>query len=447
MLEKILSGVSKNKKLISDAFDYLWANPEVGYKEWKADAYLKEKYKKLGYELTEAGNIPGFTALIDTGRPGPTVVVFGEMDALFCSAHPMADPDTGAAHACGHCAQSASLLGIAAALKEPGALDDMSGRILLAAVPAEELIDTEFRKDLAEKGIIKYFGGKQEFIYRGLLDKADMAIMIHSSAGIGKDAGKITKGSNGFMLKNVVFHGVAAHAGGAPHKGKNAFYAANNAISAINALRETFRDDDHIRVHGIITSGGDSVNAIPDRVSLEYYVRGATKDAIVDANRKINRALAGAAVSMGCTVTIEDRQGYLPRVYDPEMMLVAKEAMELTLGETHYMPENWGAGCSDFGDITALMPGVHPFIGGSHGAAHGKDFGFEEPADVCENSSKAQLAMLWLLLKDGAARAKHITENFKPSFESKEDYLKFLDDNTEIKEAVTYNDDGSALVK
>ena len=78
-MTKSISYVEKHRQLILDAVDYIWKHPETGYREWKTHAYLKDAFLKLGYELTEAGNIPGFTALLDTGRPGPTVAVFGEL--------------------------------------------------------------------------------------------------------------------------------------------------------------------------------------------------------------------------------------------------------------------------------------------------------------------------------------------------------------------------------
>ena len=119
-MDKFIKAVEKNGALAKEALDYLWKNPETGYKEWKAHAYLTEKFRALGYELVEAGNIPGFYTDLDTGRPGPTVLVMGELDALICESHPDADPETGAVHSCGHCCQAAGLLGVAAALKEPG---------------------------------------------------------------------------------------------------------------------------------------------------------------------------------------------------------------------------------------------------------------------------------------------------------------------------------------
>lgn len=447
MLDKLLEGVSKSREMMEQAYKAIWKNPETGYREWKTSNYLKTAYEALGYEVTAAGDIPGFTAVADTGRPGPTVAVFGEMDALLCPTHPDADPETGAVHACGHCAQSAALLGLASALKEPGALDGMCGRVMLVAVPAEELIEMEYRQKLYDDGIIHFFGGKQEFIYRGLLDGADAAIMIHNATAWPQGTGRVNLGSNGCMVKSVVFHGKAAHAGGSPHRGINALYAASQALSAINALRETFRDEDHIRVHGIITQGGDVVNAIPDRVAVELYVRGANGDAIAAVNAKVNRAIAGAAAGMGCTVTINDRHGYFPRIHDRGMMEVAKEAMEMTLEKTIYIPEGWTYGCSDFGDITSLIPGVHPHIGGARGTVHGNDFYIDDPAGVCEDSARAQAAMLWLLLGGDAQRAKRIIADFKPAFETKADYLRYTEAATVRKEAVTYLEDGSILIR
>ena len=166
-MEKLSNAVEKHKKLILEAERFIWKHPETGYREVVTSKYLEEKFEELGYVLTKAGDIPGFYTVIDTGRPGPEILVFGEMDSIICPTHPECNPETGAAHSCAHHAQCAALIGIAAALKEPGILDEFCGRIKLCAVPAEELLEIEFRAELKEKGIIKYFGGKSEFMHRG----------------------------------------------------------------------------------------------------------------------------------------------------------------------------------------------------------------------------------------------------------------------------------------
>jgi metal-dependent amidase/aminoacylase/carboxypeptidase family protein len=158
-----------------------------------------------------AEGITGFYTVLDTGREGPEVMMLGELDSIICPAHPDANPVTGAVHSCGHNAQCATLLGIAAALKVPGILDKFCGRIRLCAAPAEELLEIEYRSELKKQGKIKYFGGKSEFLSRGYFDGVDIAFMVHT-------AGKpyINKVAIGCIAKNIIYKGVAAHAGGAP---------------------------------------------------------------------------------------------------------------------------------------------------------------------------------------------------------------------------------------
>ena len=170
--QQLVQNVEKHRQMILDAERWLWAHPQTGYTEWEAHNYLVEKYEALGYSLTLAGNIPGFYTEVDTGRPGPKLAIFGELDALDIANHP--ESVNGMAHCCGHNGQSAALLGIAAALKEPGALDGLCGTIRLVAVPAEEMIQLAFREDLRKKGVIQYMGGKVEFMARGMLDGVDI---------------------------------------------------------------------------------------------------------------------------------------------------------------------------------------------------------------------------------------------------------------------------------
>ncbi len=274
---------------------------------------MAEKFTDLGYELVMADGITGFYTIVDTGRPGPTVLILGELDSIICPSHPKADPQTGAVHSCGHNAQCAALLGVAAALKEPNVLNDLSGKIKLCAVPAEELLEIEYRNELIKKGIIKYYGGKPEFLRRGYFDDVDMAFMIHTNT----DKDYLTlPASVGCIAKKITYKGVVAHAGTSPWNGKNAMYAATCGINACNALRETFMESDIIRFHPIITNGGDMVNAIPEKATIESYVRGLTFDAIKSANKRINQALCGAALSLDNNIEIIDKPGYAPLVND-----------------------------------------------------------------------------------------------------------------------------------
>lgn len=438
-MEKWFAMIEKHRQKMQDVLDFMWKNPETGYREWKANAYLKEAYEKLGYQPVMAGDIPGFYMDLDTGRPGPKILILGELDSLICLEHPDADPETGAVHACGHCAQSAALLGLAAALKEPGALDGLSGSIRLCVVPAEELIETGFREELRKKGIIHYFGGKVEFLYRGYFDGCDLAFMIHTSSGK-PGTFVVHRGSNGCMVKNITYHGKAAHAGGAPHLGVNALYAANLGLSAINALRETFRDDDHIRVHPILTAGGVAVNAIPDTVKLESYVRGASMEAIAEANVRVNRALAGSAAAMGANVTLCDRPGYAPLINDETLNELMTDAMRTVVpAENVEVNDHWTTGCTDMGDLSAVMPAIHPHCSGASGVGHGADYRISDFESACMNSAKAQLALVRILLENEAKKAKLVVKNAHPRYESFEAYFKAMDEVTLDVEAVEYH--------
>ncbi|MBR3035646.1 MAG: amidohydrolase, partial [Firmicutes bacterium] len=175
--EQIVKNVEKYRQDILDAERWIWKHPETGYTEWQTNAYLLEKFKGYGYFPVEAGDIPGFYVDLDTGRPGPTLAIMGEMDALDIANHP--ESVDGMTHCCGHNCQCAEMVGIAAALKEPGALDGLCGRIRLLLVPAEEMIQLEFRKGLIDAGTIKYLGGKTEFMRRGYFDGVDLALMVH----------------------------------------------------------------------------------------------------------------------------------------------------------------------------------------------------------------------------------------------------------------------------
>lgn len=437
------NAVEKNRELISDALKYIWANPETGYKEVKTSKYMEEVFISLGYDIIKAEDIPGFYTILDTGREGPELLILGELDSLICSDHPDADKETGAVHCCGHAAQCAALVGIAAALKEPGALDGMSGRIRLCAVPAEELIEIEYRTELKRQGIIKYMGGKPEFLYRGYFDGVDLAFMVHTTSG---DRFMVNVGNVGCVAKKIIYKGVSAHAGGAPWQGVNALYAANLGLSAINSIRETFRENDIIRVHPIITKGGSAVNAIPDTVIAESYVRGKSFDAIRDANERVNRALVGAAVSLGANVEIVDIPGYAPLYNAPDMVAAAKEALKNATGDELYETHAYSSGSTDMGDLSCIMPVVHPYAPGAVGMAHGADYFIEKPERACVDSAKLQVELAYTLLSNEAERAKRIIAGYKPEFSSKEEYFEYIDAISSEGDRISYSD-GKAEVK
>ena len=441
-MQKLFDAVEQYRNLILEAERYVWQHPETGYREEKTSQYMKEVFTRLGYELECPENLTGFITRVETGRPGPELLILGELDAIICPNHPEADPRTGAVHSCGHNAQCAALVGIAAALKVPGVLDGFCGNIRLCAVPAEELLEIEYRSQLRAEGKIRYFGGKPEFLSRGLFDGVDLALMVHTSVGVPA----AEPGCVGCMAKQIVYKGVAAHAGGAPWDGRNALYAANCGLNAVNAIRESFQERDVIRVHPIITHGGDMVNAIPETVRLESYVRGATFDGIAKANKRVNQAFTGAALSIGTNIEIVDIPGYAPLTNDPEMLQVAKEAAELAMPELGFvMSQTLGSGSTDMGDLSCIMPVVHPYMPGAKGKGHGNDYYIEDPEKACVTCAKWQLAMASLLLGNGAERAKKIVAEYKPQFESKGAYLAYMDSLNASGDRIVYGEDGARV--
>ena len=434
--------VASQREVMFSAADYIWKHPETGYREWKTHAYLAEEFKKLGYELVEAGNIPGFYTDIDTGKPGPKLLIMGELDSLIVSTHPDCDPETGYVHACGHHCQVSALLGIAAALKQPGAMDNMSGSIRLMAVPAEELIEIGFREELRKQGVIKYFGGKVEFMHRGYMDGCDIALLVHTGGGDHPSIA-LTPGSNGCVTKNINFVGVSAHAGGSPHLGVNALYAASQAMNAANALRETFQEKDTIRFHPIITKGGGAVNAIPNDVRMESYVRGASLEAIKEANTKINRALAASAASMGANVVLKDRPGYTPLENEEQLYDLTCEIVKQCFGEDALVKRGRSTGCTDMGDVSAVMPTVQPYASGACGVGHGSDYRIADPESALVMSAQYQVLMAEALLSNNAELGKKIIQNAKLRFSSMEEFFHAIDGLFLDKEAVKQNEDGT----
>lgn len=441
MQRQILTLNESNRRAVLDTLDFMTKHPETGYKETQCAAYVAEQFRALGYAPKMAGDIPGFTVKIDTGRPGPCVLVLGELDAVKCATHPDADPTTHAVHACGHNAQSAALVGIAAGLKQAGALDALSGSILLCAVPAEEMIERDYRDTLMEKGTIQYYGGKPEFLRRGYFDGVDLAFMVHTGSHLYCNAGSV-----GIVAKKVIYKGKAAHAGGNPQDGINALYAANLGLSAINAIRETFTEDELVRVHPIITNGGAVVNGIPDVVEIESYVRAKTYDAMLRSNQKVNRALVGAALSIGANVEILDAPGYAPLQNDPNMIeLAAKAACVAYPGQMLEQKAKYGTGSTDMGDLSLLFPSVHPYAPGATGTGHGSDYQIADPEQACIQCAEWQLEMLRLLLTDGAQEAIRIKEAFTPAFASKEDYFAYLEEFYSKGDRIQYGEDGATV--
>ena len=294
--------IDKNSGKIIEIAEHILANPELGYKERATAEYVKEQLSSLGIPCRDGFALTGVKGRLKGGRSEANVCVIGELDAVLCNTHPTANKESGAAHACGHNAQLAAMIGVAIGLSKYAS--ELDGDVTFFAVPAEEFVEIGYRESLAKDGKIKYLGGKQELIRLGEFDDIDAAMMVHAQGNTPGNEVFVDGGSLGFVAKTVEFIGKAAHAGGAPHEGVNALNAAMAAMMCIHAQRETFRDEDRIRVHPIITNGGELVNVVPANVTMETYVRGASFEAINDAAAKVDRAIKGSAYAIGAEVEI-----------------------------------------------------------------------------------------------------------------------------------------------
>lgn len=431
--ERVIKAIDDNKELILKAGQAMYDNPEFGYKEFKGTEIVSNYFKnELGLDVEEGIAYTGCRARSNGSVEGPKVVILGELDAISCSDH-VDSNELGAVHACGHHIQIAGMLGAATGLVKSGILSELGGKVDFMATPAEEFVELGYRTELRADGKIKYFGGKQEMIYNGAFDDVDMAVMFHAL-----DLGdkKVLTGpvSNGFIGKTVKFIGKEAHAGSAPHEGINALNAAMLGINNVHAQRETFKDSDRVRFHPIITKGGDIVNSVPADVRMESYVRARTIEGMIDANKKVNRGLMAGAYAVGAEIEITEIPGYLPILKHDSMENILEDNLEYLGLKDDMIKGGDFTGSFDFGDVSHIMPTLHPMFGGISGALHTRDFKTVDSEVAILMPAKAlALTVVDLLFAQGK-KAKEVLDNFKPVM-TKEEYLTFMESNDKVIKA------------
>src|SRR5436309_902291 len=423
--ERVYAAIDRRAEEIVGLGERIRKQPELGFKEIKTARLVEETLAGLGLKPKVGRALTGVRAEAPArAGDGPTFALLGELDALVVAGHPEGDPTTGAAHACGHNAQVAALLGAAVGLLDAKALDALSGRLVFFAVPAEEYGDIEWRVAQARAGKLEFLGGKPELLRLGHFDDVDLAMMIHLTSRPEDGKTGVPVSNNGCLVKTIRYVGRASHAGGAPHMGINALYAAQVGLTAVNAIRETFRDEDTIRVHPIITHGGSQVNVIPGEVRIETYVRGKTVEAIQDANRKVDRALRAGALARGATLEVETLPGYMPMTRDATMARAFKENATALVGEEHYRQIGHRTGSTDMGDLSMVMPVLHPYVGGARGTGHGANYEIVDKPLAYLVPAKALAAMAVDLLWEGGAGAREVLAQARPPM-TRAQYLAF----------------------
>ena len=435
MKQAAIAAVEERKEDIIGVAQTILRNPETGFTEQKTSRLVQEKMQSMGIPFQAGLALTGVKGVVEgKAGPGPSVAVIGELDSLRVLEHPYHDEVTGAAHACGHHCQIGSMLGAMVALMVPDVINNLSGRIVPIAVPAEEFIEVERRMNLRSEGKLEFMGGKQEFIKLGAFDDVDMAMICHTSS----DEFKLGIGgtSNGHVVKFVQFTGRGAHAGGAPHMGINALNAAMLALSGIHANRETFQEQDTVRIHGILTRGGEAVSAVPSNVTLEWRVRSGNLEALVANSGKIDRCFKAGAMAVGAKVSITNIPGYLPMRNQPLMQeMFAQNARDLVGASRVYVrPETYnGGGSTDMGDLAQIMPLIHPYCGGATGTGHGKEYVIQDYETAVVQPAKAMAMTVIDLLAEGAAKANEVKAADRPPM-TKDQYLTFQRERAEVIE-------------
>ena len=328
--EDVIHHIDRQRDLYIQTSHRIHENPEIGNQEFLASGWLIDILRADGFEVTQnvAGHETGFVARKSSARPGPSISFLAEYDAL-----------PGLGHACGH-----NIIGttsVAAAIALSQVIDEVGGSVYVYGTPAEE-------------------GGpngsaKASFVKAGLFQDIDVALMIHPSAKT-----SLTGSSLAVDPLDFHFYGKAAHASGSPEKGINALDAVIQLFTGINALRQQLSSE--IRVHGIITHGGDAPNIIPDYASARFFIRGVTWAQVEETVAKIRGIAQGAALATGATVRIERFQNEVRELFrNSALDEVLAEELE-SLGEIVDREPKKGLGSTDAGNVSQVVPTAHPHI-------------------------------------------------------------------------------------
>ncbi len=323
-------------------------HPELGYEERLASGLLADALADGGFEVDRSAYdiATSFVGRAGQGGTGPHVVLCAEYDAL---------PKIG--HGCGHNIIAATAIGAALALAPM--VEELGGRLSVLGCPAEELGG----------------GGKIALLERGAFADADVAMMVHPSVG---DVGWAPHIAN--TRFKVEMHGKAAHAAASPWNGINALGALVLGYTATAALRQHFREGE--KVHGIITSGGDAENVVPEYTAATFQVRAPNARQLADLDERVRACFYGAGTQTGCRVEITGSQGYEELLKNEPLARTYRangEALGRRYFDHHRIPLAV-AGSTDMGNVSKVLPSVHAMVGIAGPDVAGHSDAFREAA-------------------------------------------------------------------
>ncbi|WP_062349925.1 M20 family metallopeptidase [Bacillus kwashiorkori] len=328
--ETIVNHIEKNRELYISTSHAIHERPEIGNEEFFAAETLIKLLEAASFDVIKnvAGHETAFVARKSSGVDGPKIAFLAEYDAL-----------PGIGHACGHNIIGTTSVAAGIALAE--VINETGGEVVVFGTPAEE-------------------GGpngsaKGSFVKHGLVEDIDVALMIHPSGKTGLTGPTLAVDPLDFH-----FFGKPAHASGSPEEGINALDAVIMLFNGINALRQQLPTD--IRIHGIITSGGDAPNIIPEYASARFFIRASTWARCEEVSAKVRNIAKGAALSTGTKVEIERFQNEVHDfVLNRTLDLIIEEEL-MALGEVVHKDKGKGIGSTDAGNISHVTPTAHPYI-------------------------------------------------------------------------------------
>jgi amidohydrolase len=375
--------VDQLAEMLIDASHQIHAHPELNFAEHFAHDLLADLLQREGIRVERHayGLATAFDAV--AGGGGPTVAVLCEYDAL-----------PGVGHACGH--NIIATAGLGAGLAAAAVAERAGGRVRIIGTPAEE-----------------GGGGKVLMARRGAFEGVDAAMMVHPA-----DADLLQMNCLAIQELLVEYDGHAAHAAAAPWEGRNALDAAVLGYMNVAAMRQHIRPDE--RVHGVITRGGDKPNIVPANAASDWYVRSATVASLQPLKERVLTALAGAASACGCTMRHEWVDNLYAEMVDNGPLVQAYVANAATLGRTVLDPATSARrvmGSTDMGNISHLVPAIHPMIKVAPDGVpiHSVEFArwaADEPGDRAVLDGAKAMAMTVVDLWTSATLRESVTDEF-----------------------------------
>lgn len=328
MKERIKTEVAHAMEELKNIRDYLYENPEMGYMEKKASAILEESLKNHGFMVETGiyGMNTAFRGTFDSGKKGPKIAFLCEYDAL-----------PGIGHGCGHNLIAAMGLGAGIALKS--VINEIGGSIVVLGTPAEETS-----------------GAKVEMVKGGEFEGVTAVMMVHPSP-LTEESGR----SLAMSALKFEYTGKTAHAAQAPEKGINALDSVILLFNGINAIRQHVTSD--VRIHGIITEGGLAANIVPERAVAEFYIRAESTENKDDVIKIVVAIAQGAAMMTGATVEISNHEAAYDDLRTNKILSDLFDDNLMELGEKEIKPPGDSLGSLDIGNISRVVPAIHPWLG------------------------------------------------------------------------------------